>query len=211
MSSAGIETGQPTRKRRKEARPSELIDAGLMEFAAKGFAAARMEDVARRAGVSKGTIYRYFDDKESLFMAAMRDRAGPLFEQLAGSVDAFEGTTRELLALVFETAHRRIADADLRTLMRVVITEGQTFPALTEHYYQEAVAKGREVLRRIVARGLARGEVRPGAAADLPLILMAPAIMAALWRMTFDRHAPIPPEAFLRAHLDLVCDGLLFG
>jgi hypothetical protein len=93
--------------------------------------------------------------------------------------------------------------------MRVIIAEGERFPALTEHYYAETVSKGRLLLERIVARGLQRGEVRAGAAAELPLVIMAPAIMAAIWRMTFDRHAPIDPEVFLAAHLDLVFNGVL--
>jgi AcrR family transcriptional regulator len=200
---------RPKRQRRKEARPAELIEAGLQEFALKGFAATKMEDVARRAGVAKGTIYRYFDDKEALFLAAMRLRVAPLFDQIAAFVDAFPGTTRDLLTLVFRLAHERMVNSDLRTLMRVVIAEGDNFPALTEHYYAESVAKGRELIGRIVKRGLARGEVRQGAAAELPIVVMAPAIMAAVWRMTFDRHAPISTEAFIQAHLDLVFDGLL--
>jgi AcrR family transcriptional regulator len=202
-------TGQRKRQRRKEARPAELIEAGLKEFALNGFAGTRLEDVARRAGVAKGTIYRYFDDKEALFLAAMRLRVTPLFDQISTFIGAFPGTTRELLTLVFRMAHEQMVNTDLRTLMRVVIAEGEKFPALTEHYYTESVAKGRELIGRIVQRGIDRGEVRQGAATALPIVVMAPAIMAAIWRMTFDKHAPILPEQFLAAHLDLVFDGVL--
>lgn len=200
----------PSRRRRKEARPAELIEAGLREFAARGYAATRLEDVARRAGVSKGTIYRYFDDKEALFLAAVRSRVRPVLDGIEGAVDAFPGSTRDLLTLVVNAVHRELVDSDLRVLIRIIIAEGQSFPELTDLYYRDAVSKGRALLERIVARGLARGEVRPGAAAELPIVVMAPAIMAALWRMTFQPHAPIPPEAFLAAHLDLVLKGLLF-
>jgi AcrR family transcriptional regulator len=209
MTTSGIEQGQRRRRRRKEARPAELIEAGLQEFALRGFAVTRMEDIAKRAGVAKGTIYRYFTDKEALFLAAMRARMGPVFEQIEAFIAGFPGTTRELLTLVFRMAHEQLVNSNLRVLMRVVIAEGENFPALTEHYYTESVAKGRALMGRIIARGVARGEVRQGAAADLPLVIMAPAIMAAVWRMTFDKHAPIPAEAFLAAHLDLVFDGLL--
>jgi AcrR family transcriptional regulator len=205
----GIEADQPARKRRKDARPGELIEAGLKEFATRGFAATRLEDVAKRAGVAKGTIYRYFADKEALFLAAMRLRVSPLHEQASAFIDVFPGTTRELLTLLFSLVHEQMVNSDMRTLMRVVIAEGENFPALTEHYYTESVAKGREIIGRVIERGIARGEVRPGAAADLPIVVMAPAIMAAIWRMTFERHAPIAPEAFMAAHLDLVFDGLL--
>lgn len=199
----------PPRRRRKEARPAELVAAGLAEFARHGYAATRLEDVARRAGVAKGTIYRYFADKEALFLAAVRTEVAPVFDEVVGLVDAYPGTTRDLLGLLIGAVHRQLVGSELRVLMRVIIAEGERFPALTEHYYAETVSKGRALLERIVARGLSRGEVRPGAAADLPLVVVAPAIMAALWRMTFDRHAHIDAEAFLAAHLDLVCDGLL--
>ena len=197
------------RRRRKDARPAELVAAGLQEFARNGYAATRLEDVARRAGVAKGTIYRYFTDKEALFLAAVRTEIAPVFENFAGSIDDFPGTTRELLRLLITTVHRQLVGSELRVLMRVIIAEGERFPVLTEHYYAETVSKGRLLLERIVARGIERGEVREGAAADLPLVIMAPAIMAAIWRMTFDRHAPISGEAFLAAHLELVFNGLL--
>ena len=196
-------------RRRKEARPGELIDAGLQEFATHGFAATRLEDVARRAGVVKGTIYRYFADKEALFLAAVRSRITPVFDEISGSAAAFPGTTRELLQFILTVVHRRLVDSEAPVLIRIMIAEGERFPALTELYYREIVGKGRALLEAIVARGIARGEVRPGAAAELPLVIMAPAIMAAIWRMTFNRHAPISSEAFLAAHLDLVFNGLL--
>lgn len=197
------------RRRRKEARPVELVEAGLQEFATHGFAAARLDDVARRAGVVKGTIYRYFPDKEALFLAAVRSRITPVFDEISGFVDAFPGSTRDLLTLILETIHRQLVNSELRVLVRIIIAEGERFPALTELYYRETVAKGRALLERVVARGVARGEVRGGAAADLPIVIVAPAVMAAIWRMTFDRHAPISGEAFLAAHLDLVFNGLL--
>src|SRR5829696_6461362 len=96
-------TRAPKHRRRKEARPVELIEAGLQEFAQHGYAAARLDDVARRAGVVKGTIYRYFADKEALFLAAVRSRIMPVFEEVTGFVDTFPGTTRELLQLMLET------------------------------------------------------------------------------------------------------------
>jgi hypothetical protein len=105
--------------------------------------------------------------------------------------------------------HRELVESELRIIIRIIIAEGERFPALPELYYREVIAKGRALLDRIVARGIERGEVRQGAAADLPLVLVAPAIMAAIWRMTFQRHAPIAEGAFLAAHLDLVFAGLL--
>jgi AcrR family transcriptional regulator len=209
MRDTGIAAEKPRRQRRKEARPAELIAAGLQEFAQHGYAATRLDDVARRAGVAKGTIYRYFADKEALFLAAVRMEVGPVFETITGFVEGFPGTTRELLRLVFEVIHRQLVDSELRVLIRIILAEGQRFPVLTELYYRETISKGRALLERIVSRGISRGEVREGAAAALPIVIIAPALMAAIWRMTFDRHAPISSDAFLAAHLDLVFDGLL--
>jgi AcrR family transcriptional regulator len=203
-----VTTPRP-RRRRKEARPAELVKAGLEEFALNGFAGTRLDDVARRAGVAKGTIYRYFADKEALFLAAVRTEVAPVFEQIIGFVDGYPGTTRDLLKLMFETIHRQLVNSDLRVLVRIIIAEGERFPALTELYYTETISKGRALLEQIVARGIARGEVRQGAAANLPLVLVAPALMAASWRMTFDRYAHISSEAFLDAHIDVVFNGLL--
>lgn len=205
---SSVEAG-PRRRRRKDARPGELIEASLQEFALHGFAGARLEDVAARAGVVKGTIYRYFADKESLFLAAVQSRITPVFDEILAAVDVFPGTTRELLQFILEAVHRQIVNSDLRVLMRIVVGEGERFPALTELYYREIISKGRTLLQRIVARGLARGEVRDGPVSKLPEVIIAPALMAAIWRMNFNRHAPISGETFLDAHLDLVCNGLL--
>jgi AcrR family transcriptional regulator len=198
-----------SRKRRKEARPAELIEAGLQEFAKNGFAGTRLDDVAQRAGVAKGTIYLYFADKEALFMAAARSRVSPVLDEMAGFVDGYPGTTRDLLRFMFGTLHQQLVESDLKVLIRIIIAEGERFPAVTGYYYDEVISKGRALLERVIRRGLARGEVRTGAAADLPVILFAPALMAAVWRLCFDRHASISPEAFLAAHCNLVFDGLL--
>jgi AcrR family transcriptional regulator len=196
------------RQRRKAARPAELIEAGLAEFALNGFAGTRLEDVARRAGVSKGTIYRYFADKEALFLAAVQSRATPVREQIESFVDSFPGSTRELMGLVLALMYREMIDRDLKTLMRIIIGEGGRFPALAELYHREMIVKGRALLARILARGIARGEVRESAATALPIVVMGPAIMAAVWKMTFDALDPVPTESFMRAHLDLL-EGVL--
>lgn len=198
-----------TRRRRKAARPQEIIAAGMAEFAQRGFAGTRLDDIARRAGIAKGTIYLYFKDKESLLMAAVQEKVGPVLGEVEGFIDHFPGTTRELFKLVIPLLHQRLVQSELQPLMRIMIGEGGNFPHLTALYYRETVSRGRDLLERIVARGRARGEIREGAAADLPLIIMAPAIMSAIWQMVFAREAPIAPEAFLNAHLALITDGLL--
>lgn len=199
----------PRRRRRKEARPSEIIEAGLQEFALRGFSATRLEDVARRAGIAKGTIYLYFPDKETLLLAVVQSRVAPVLDQIGGYIDGYHGPTRALLEQALRIVHAKLVTSEFRPIMRIIIGEGENFPALTDLYYRESVAKGRALIERIIARGLARGEIRPGPAADLPLVVMAPAIMSSIWQMTFQKHAPIAPEAFLAAHLDLIFEGIL--
>ncbi len=199
---------RPARRRRKEARPGEIIDAGMLEFAEHGFAATRLEDVAQRAGIAKGTIYRYFASKEALFEAAIRSRITPMFDQIEGLADAYPGSMTDLLKMVFPKIYRELIQSDLHVLIRIIITEGSRFPAICELYHRESIAKGRSILTKIVERGVKRGEFRRGPATDLPIIIVAPAIMAAVWKMTFEPFDPIPVERFFAAHVDLVLNGI---
>jgi AcrR family transcriptional regulator len=196
------------RRRRKEARPGEIIEAGLAEFGARGFEATRMEDVARRAGIAKGTVFRYFPGKEALFEAAIRSRVRPVFDQLGEILDRHEGPVAPLLVALVGRIHARLAGSDLSVLIRIIIAEGPRFPAILETYHRESIARGRAVLERVVARGVARGEFRAGALAELPMVLISPAVMAAIWQMTFGRLDPITPERFLAAHLELITHAL---
>ncbi len=196
-------------KRRKEARPGEIIEAGLMEFADKGFAATRLIDVAKRAGITKGTIYRYFADKEALFLAAVDLQISHVFKHTNEQISEFEGSTRQLLTMLFSNVHRNIVQGDMYILLRIILIEGKNFPQLPKLYYREGVTKGQQVLKRIIERGIERGEVRRGAASDLPIVVMAPALMAAIWKMMFHELQPVEPEKFYAAHVDLVMNGLL--
>lgn len=195
-------------KRRKEQRPGEIIAAGLAEFSEKGFAKARLEDVAKRAGIAKGTIYRYFDDKETLFMSAVESLATPAFADLEGLVEGSDLPTRQLLKALFAKAHTLLAQSHLPTLMHIIISEGRNFPHLPEFYYQQGVSRGRRLLDLIVRRGIERGELKDNAATRLPIVLVAPAIMAAVWGMTFNQIDAISTETFMDAHMDLVFEGI---
>jgi AcrR family transcriptional regulator len=200
----------PARKRRKAERPAEIVEAGMAEFARNGFARTRLEDVARRAGVAKGTLYLYFPDKEALFLAAVRSRMGATFAQAEAAFDAFQGPTIELMRAIVRMIHAQILQGDVLPIIRIVLAEGAHFPELTALYYAETVAKGRALLARVVARGRARGEIADGPVADLPESVMAPAIMALFWRIAFEAIAPIAAERFLAAHL-AVMEAALFG
>lgn len=199
----GAGAGRP-RRRRKEARPQELVAAGLAEFAERGFARARLEDVARRADVSKGTIYRYFADKEALFLAVVRSITASTLVDAAAAVDRFEGPTVGLLEAVITMFYAKVVDSELKTIVRIIVADGNQHPAIVSHYHDEIVGQGRALLRRIIDRGIARGDIRPGPITDLPEALMAPALMAIVWKLTFERVSPIDSRRFMQAHLDLI-------
>lgn len=196
------------RKRRKDARPAELIDAGLAEFALRGYAATRLEDVAKRAGVVKGTIYRYFADKEALFVAAVRSRITPVVGEAGDLADAYPGPTRDLVEAILRHVYARFVQTELRVILRIIIAESANFPQLAAFYHREAVSQGKALIERVIERGLRRGEVRPNAAARLPLVIMAPTVMAAMWKLTFDELEPLDVERFLEAHLALLDEGV---
>ena len=202
MTDGSVKPARP-RRRRKDTRPAEIVEAGLAEFGTRGFAAARMEDVARRAGVAKGTVFLYFPTKEALFEAVAM-RATPLQEDLLAQLDSLPGTSLDLLRLVLTRLYEAMARPEVMALLRVMITEGPRFPLILESWHRVSVQRAQALLERIVARGVATGELRPGALTELPLVLAGPAIMAALWRMTFDTLQPLPIERFRDAHLDLI-------
>ncbi|WP_417770359.1 TetR/AcrR family transcriptional regulator [Stappia sp.] len=199
----------PRRRRRKEARPGEIIDAGLAEFAENGFAATRLEDVAKRAGIAKGTIYRYFASKEDLFEAALSARLTPFFDDVSGMVDSFPGSSENLVRAALPRIYKALFEDGLHVLMRIIITEGGRFPAIAELYHRRVISRGQAVLAALVRRGVERGEFRRSALTDLPIVIVAPAVMTIVWKMTFDRFDPVETERFLAAHVDMVLGGLL--
>jgi AcrR family transcriptional regulator len=196
------------RRRRKEARPAEIIKAGLAEFAEHGFAGARLDNVARRAGISKGTIYLYFDSKEALFEAALASLTSGLFERAAADI-SLDGPMEGALRAILTRIYGAIATSDLPVLIQIIIAEGRRFPHITELYHRTVVAHGRKLLGTIVARGIEGGEFRDGPVRELPLVVMGPAVMTVVWKLAFDRLDPLPPGRVLDAHVDLVLNGLL--
>jgi AcrR family transcriptional regulator len=191
------------RAARQAERRDAILAAALEEFAASGFAATRLDDVARRAGVAKGTIYLYFRDKESLFQELVRATLSPI-------VGAIETTqVRDLPARVIaETIAdifvREIFGTRRKDVIRLVITEGARFPKLAEFYYHEVIERVTAVLRAMLARAAARGELSSDALARFPQLLVAPALVALVWNSMFDRFAPLDIRELMRAHIELL-------
>jgi len=149
------------RERRKEARPGELLDAALDLFVEKGFAATRSEEVAARAGVSKGTLFLYFPSKEELFKAVVRENLSGHFPDWNKEFEAFEGSTADMLRHVMRTWWERIGATRLSGITKLMMSEGKNFPELAAFYQAEVVMPGHELLRRMFRRGVERGEFKP--------------------------------------------------
>jgi AcrR family transcriptional regulator len=211
---ADAQSSQAVRwRRRKAARPQEILDAALAVFAEKGFAAARMEDISRRAGVTKGTIYIYFDSKEALFKALVRESLAPTIASVVERARAYEGSSRDLLMLVLRTVGQFIATSDRVVLPKIVIAEAGNFPELARFYRTEIIDKGLSLLEGIVARGVARGEFREMNVKHAARLCIAPMLLAAFWRTTFASFdtAPYDYEGLIATHIDTLLRGFRAG
>lgn len=197
------------RRRRKEARPGEIVDAARDEFVARGFSEARIDDIAARAGVSKGLVYVYFPSKEALFEAVIRSTVLPIIDQAAALIAADTQTPApDQLRMAIGTFYRELVGTDRRRLIHMIIAEGPRFPEMTRFYHAEVLSKGKAALRVLIERGIARGEFRAGALARYPEILIGPALIAAVWKLLFELYEPIDLDAYMAAHIDTMLRAL---
>jgi len=192
-----------TRAARAAARRAAIVEAGLDEFIARGYAAARLDDIARRAGVAKGTIYLHFTDKEALFQELVRSALVPLISRLALAPPA--GTTvRAALEGFARTFAQEVLSTRRGEIIRLILAEGARFPSIADFYYREVVSRGLTGLRVLIELGIARGEIRQHSLGQFPQLLVAPALIAVIWQGLFSRHAALDATAMLRVHLDLI-------
>jgi AcrR family transcriptional regulator len=192
----------PRRRRRKEARPAEIVEAARKCFVLNGFAATRIEDVGRQAGVSKGTVYLYYETKEALFEAVIRANVLPVIDSVIEAIRADETTPApKQLEYIARTMYREIVGTERRRLLHLVIAEGPRFPWLTEFYYREILGKGLEALRAVIERGEARGELKGNGLDRNPQMLMAPVVVAALFSLLFEPWAGVDLEDYIETHL----------
>jgi AcrR family transcriptional regulator len=196
-------------RRRKEARPDEILAAALASFAERGFAATRLEDVAARAGVSKGTLYLYFHGKEELFEAVVRATLVPNLERLEALSATFEGPSDHLLESLLLTI-AGVVDSRTGAIPKLVIAEAGNFPELARFYLDEVIRRGLRLIGTILRRGIARGEFRPIDVDHAVFCVIAPMLIAALWKNSLEPYddAPLDAPALARVHLDLLLRGL---
>ncbi len=203
----------PARQRRKDARPQELLDAALALFVDKGFAATRAEEVAQRAGVSKGTLYLYYPSKEELFKAVVRSNLGVLIAEGIELVGAYEGSTSDLLRELMQTWWNRFGNTPAAGIHKVVIAEVRNFPDLAQFYSDEVIVPADRLFVDCIRRGIARGEFRPLPLHEAAHTLMAPLLFMVLCRHSFGccdiaGRVEVDPALMLQTHVDLVLRGL---
>ena len=201
---------EPRWTRRKHARPEEITAAALESFVERGYAATRLEDVAARAGISKGTLYLYFANKEELFKAVVREALVSPIAEVRGVVDQFDGSTFDLLRMMLFGWWERVGATRVSGIQKLIFAEAGNFPELARFYVAEVVDPGHEVIAAIVKRGIARGEFRdldPDYAAQM---IAAPMVFLIMWSRSLAHHATrkIEPMRYLETHFEMLSHAL---
>lgn len=202
----------PTRQRRKEARPQELLKAALELFVEKGFAATRTEEVASRAGVAKGTLYLYYPSKEELLKAVVRQNLSELIAEGATLASAFEGSTHDLLLLLLHTWWERVGNTRASGIFKIILTEMGNFPDFARFYVEEVIEPGKQLFMRVIQRGIDSGELRHVDVFEAVHVLIFPMLMMCLHKHSIGVCTHIremmDPHSFIRTHVDVVMRGL---
>jgi len=191
------------RSERAAERRAAIIEAALDEFIARGFTATRLDDVAKRAGVAKGTIYLHFKDKESMFEELIRIALVPLIGRLHAAPPV-GGTIRDAVERFARTFIQEVASTRRGDIVRLIVAEGPRFPAIADFYYREVVSRGLAGMRALIELAVARGEIQQPKLAQFPQLLVAPAIVAVIWQSLFSKHAPLDAIEMFSVHLDLI-------
>lgn len=204
-----MDAGAPKFRRRKSERPAEIVQAALEVFAEKGFAAARLDEIAARAGVSKGAVYLYFETKEDVFRAVVEQAIAPNLAAVRAMAAAHPGPLSDLLRGVAGHIAGVIETAPLGGVLKMVVGEARNFPSLARVWHDDLVAQALGAMTDAIRAAQARGEVKPGDPRAYALQLISPMLMAVLWRETF---VPVGAEPFdLRALVDQHVETLLTG
>jgi AcrR family transcriptional regulator len=195
------------RRPQAQARRQAILDAALTVFAAQGYEAARLDDVAARAGVAKGTLYLYFKDKEALFEDLVRGAVTPIMERVGTAALAPDMKPAQIVAMFFALFQREVLETKRKLLLRLIIAEGPRFPAIANFYYREVVARGMALMRTVATEAVARGEFSSDAAARFPQLIVAPLLLAVIWDGLFSKIEPLDVAGLLSAHCDLLTAG----
>jgi AcrR family transcriptional regulator len=204
------ESGSACRwKRRKEARPEEILEAALDLFTEKGFSAARMIDVAKKAGISKGTLYLYFDSKEAIFRALIQQMVLPELHKVEDRVAHYEGTAEDLLRELLMTWWNTVIKTRLSAIPKLMISESGNFPELAEFFTHNVVQRARQLYIKVFELGVKNGEFTDCDDEIVARLIMAPLIQAAVWKHSlgqFDHDYDM--QAYLDLHIEFIIKGL---
>ncbi|WP_409160534.1 TetR/AcrR family transcriptional regulator [Pectobacterium sp. B2J-2] len=202
----------PNRKSRAEQkalRPNEILDAAFEEFSEKGYSATRLEDIGKRVGITKGTIYLYFPTKEALFEAVAQHTSKP-FAEVLSSLTELEGNYSEKLRTLLLMAYQKISeDKRIQKMLRLSLTEGMRFPEIVDRHYDEYIAPLSHAVGTLLYQGVQAGEFREGAAAAMPDVVMSSVLHITVWRLLASEKLQIDEYSFIEAHIDLTMNGLL--
>ncbi|MBL27448.1 MAG: TetR family transcriptional regulator [Rhodospirillaceae bacterium] len=199
------------RRRRAEARPDDILDAALTVFRQRGFAAARVEDIAAQAGLSKGAVYLYFDSKQTMLRALVERAVQPLAEQIAALADSSSDNAEKTLRRVLRLAGRALDESDIFAVPRIVVAEAGNFPDIAQLYREKVIETGLGALSRLVARGIAEGAFRPVDPHHAARSIVGAVVLHMIWVTTFARSddPALPASEVLEDHLDLLLNGLV--
>jgi AcrR family transcriptional regulator len=208
---ARVSPDEPKWRRRKDARPAEIVAAALQVFSEKGFAAARLEDIAARAGVSKGALYLYFETKQELFRAVVRDAVAPNIDAVEAAVGAVEAPFPMLVRTLLGRMAEVMMTTRLPSVAKVVIAESGNFPDLARIWHDDVVSRALRIATTLIERAQAKGEVKPGDPRIHAFSLVGPMLLGALWREVFEPVGakPVDLREVARQHAETALEGML--
>ncbi len=201
---------KPRWERRKDARPQEVLAAALDIFVERGYAATRLDDVAARAGVSKGTLYLYFENKEELFKAVVRENLVPALNEAEDYVENYSGSSTDLLREFILAWWKRIGETKLSGITKLMMAESGNFPDVASFYHEEVISRGNALIIRVLERGMQSGEFRRIDKVHANLVIVSPVLMLMMWKHSFNALEPHPVSTndYLDCFLDLITRGL---
>lgn len=202
---------KPKWSRRKEARPAEIIEAALDVFVEYGFALAKLDEVAKRAGIVKGTLYRYHDTKEDLFRAVVQHAIAVNLQTVEQAATAFRGSLRELIPMLLARGANGMGDSRVPALARLVVAESKAFPDLARIWHDNVVARLLTLLTSLIVEAQSRGEVRPGDPTTYAFSIVGPMVTGQLFHQVFGSSSPHAPNLGILAsqHAETVLRGIM--
>ncbi|MGI9261431.1 MAG: TetR/AcrR family transcriptional regulator [Woeseiaceae bacterium] len=199
---------EPRYQRRKEDRPAEIAEAAMQTFAEKGYAATKVEEVARRAGVSKGLLYLYFKTKEELFKAVVRNFVSPHLDSLVDITESSDLSATGFLNGPFLEFAKTVPKSPARRLILLMVAEGHKHPDLVEWYWKNVVSRGISTLKTVIDKGVENGEFRPSTLQDFPHLLVSPVLFSTVFTNLFEPHANLDTDRFIEAHVELMLNSI---